>query len=179
MNKEEGANSDNEGDQLLIGEEQMKEVNIISIFKPRTKLESEDEVEEDTINKLKIMLTCPICMEILQDPVYIKACSHRFCKICIEKAIRMCGKKCCPTCRKQIQTKRQLRIDDNVQAIIGMIFGNVSQFRLEVEESDQKYLNEKYQGLYSNSNARRKKHRGVQAQVPSKEDENAEGDASG
>lgn len=102
LGEEKNQSSDIENDQLLMGDDQMKEVNIISIFKQRKKVETDELIEEDTYNKMKTMLTCPICMEIFKDPVYIKACSHRFCKVCIEKAIRTCGKKCCPTCRRDI-----------------------------------------------------------------------------
>lgn len=75
---------------------------------------------------MKSMLSCPICLDIFKDPVYVKVCSHRFCKDCIEKAIRQGKKKNCPTCRKNIGTKRILRIDNNISELATLLVGNVT-----------------------------------------------------
>ena len=83
------------------------------------------------------MLTCPICLDIFRVPMYIKGCSHRFCKDCIEKALRQVlsslyfkqtENKACPTCRKQIKTKRLLRIDTIITEMSTSLFGNVIEY---------------------------------------------------
>lgn len=88
MNKRfEDSDSGNESDKE---EENLSLINDLAIFPKRLKSSPNEEVaDEETFEKIKKLLTCPICMEIFQDPVYIKDCSHRFCKQCIEKSIRL------------------------------------------------------------------------------------------
>ena len=50
-------------------------------------------------------LTCPICQEMVTNPVIYKNCLHRFCNNCIESYNRL-GKKECPLCRKSIGNRR-------------------------------------------------------------------------
>lgn len=71
-------------------EENFSLIKDLGVFPKRIKPKQNFEiVDEETFEKIKKMLTCPICMEIFKDPVYIKDCSHRFCKSCIEKSIRL------------------------------------------------------------------------------------------
>ena len=71
-------------------EENFSLINDLAVFPKRIKLAQNLELaDEETFEKIKKLLTCPICMEIFKDPVYIKDCSHRFCKSCIEKSIRL------------------------------------------------------------------------------------------
>jgi len=96
--------------------EQNENVQNISVFRKREKIDEGNDaiIELDSLKKMNHMLTCPICLDIFTDPVYVKGCSHRFCRDCIEKAIRSSKMKQCPTCRKTIGTKRLLRLDHNV-----------------------------------------------------------------
>lgn len=52
---------------------------------------------------------------------------HRFCKECIEKALRL-GKKECPTCRKLIVSHRSLREDENFDKLIRIFYPTVELF---------------------------------------------------
>ena len=72
------------------------------------------------IEVLNTELRCPICLNILRDPVATE-CMHRFCAGCIEKCLRV-GKKECPTCRKPVATKRNLRKDTNFQDLITKLY---------------------------------------------------------
>mmetsp|Transcript_4794 Transcript_4794/g.11426 ORF Transcript_4794/g.11426 Transcript_4794/m.11426 type:complete len:395 (-) Transcript_4794:142-1326(-) len=50
-------------------------------------------------------MTCPICMEIFQDPVFAcgKPCQHVFCRDCIRHCLE--GRSKCPTCRQAMKYK--------------------------------------------------------------------------
>ena len=51
----------------------------------------------DEIKKNLEDLVCPICQEILSDPL-ITSCGHLFCRRCLEEDGR--GLKDCPVCRQ-------------------------------------------------------------------------------
>lgn len=72
---------------------------------------------------LQSELTCPICLDLLRNTRTTKECLHRFCCDCIETALRS-GNKECPTCRKKLISKRCLRRDENIDALIGKLFPN-------------------------------------------------------
>lgn len=62
--------------------------NILVLFPHRKRIENNDPIDDETFLKIKNVLTCPVCLDIYKDPVYIKKCLHRFCRVCIEKVIR-------------------------------------------------------------------------------------------
>ncbi|KAL4456559.1 hypothetical protein ABPG74_000666 [Tetrahymena malaccensis] len=140
--------------------EQNQDVQNISVFRKREKINANDDklIDMDPLKKLNYMLTCPICLDIFQEPVYVKGCSHRFCKECIEKAIRSSKMKQCPTCRKIIGTKRLLRVDFNVQEIINLIYGDVTKF-LELKQSNDELLIQKTYSQLANSDGTTRKRR--------------------
>ena len=84
------------------------------------------------IEVLNTELRCPICLNILRDPVATE-CMHRFCAGCIEKCLRV-GKKECPTCRKPVATRRNLRNDTNFQDLITKLYPDLEDFE---EEEDR------------------------------------------
>lgn len=51
-------------------------------------LENEDEADEDIdfecFQQIKETLHCPICYDILKDPLNVRMCLHKFCCHCIE-----------------------------------------------------------------------------------------------
>lgn len=51
------------------------------------------------LNEESIDLNCPICKEILNQPVTLP-CSHNFCKNCLETSIKILYQQC-PCCRKR------------------------------------------------------------------------------
>ncbi|XP_064456125.1 uncharacterized protein LOC135367011 [Ornithodoros turicata] len=61
-------------------------------------------------------LECPICLDILDDPLATK-CHHRFCRLCIEKALVGKYKIPCPLCNA-IVTKRSLNKSENIAEIV-------------------------------------------------------------
>ncbi|CAN0099806.1 unnamed protein product, partial [Phaeothamnion confervicola] len=58
-------------------------------------------------NAMSQELTCPICLDVLKDTHVVKECMHRFCGVCITKALR--EGHFCPACRVHVSTRRSLR----------------------------------------------------------------------
>lgn len=50
------------------------------------------------MESIKCMITCPICLEVLQDPVYLR-CEHTFCKLCAVKLLSVSAASLCPKCK--------------------------------------------------------------------------------
>ena len=76
---------------------------------------------------------CPICLDIMQN-VMVTWCLHRFCKGCIEKHLRLLGNtRHCPSCRVKIKSKRDLRNDSRMDALIYTVFGRIE--RTEDDDS--------------------------------------------
>jgi len=84
---------------------------------------------------LQSELTCPICLDLLRNTRTTKECLHRFCCDCIETALRS-GNKECPTCRKKLISKRCLRRDENIDALITKLFPS----RNDLDEFNEKIL---------------------------------------
>jgi E3 ubiquitin-protein ligase RNF1/2 len=67
------------------------------------------------------LLTCPICLDVLENTMVTKNCLHRFCSECITTALRR-GNQECPTCRKKLVSRRCLRPDPNFDSLITKLF---------------------------------------------------------
>jgi E3 ubiquitin-protein ligase RNF1/2 len=62
--------------------------SILVLFSQRETKEDNGPIDDDTFKKVKTLMTCPVCLEIYKDPVFVKKCLHRFCRSCIERVIR-------------------------------------------------------------------------------------------
>jgi hypothetical protein len=66
--------------------------------------------EAGMANKVESLLECSVCLETLNDPRTLP-CFHSFCKVCLEKIVRIERKKAkiedfhCPLCRSVFQLK--------------------------------------------------------------------------
>jgi E3 ubiquitin-protein ligase RNF1/2 len=103
------------------------------------------------VRNLNAELTCPICLGIMHNtmvcaprqcqlfdglfiliftrvsfPQIVMECLHRFCGGCIQKCIRV-GKKECPSCRTHVPSRRSLRPDPNLDALISIIYPNLDE----------------------------------------------------
>ena len=91
-----------------------------------------NEISSLQIQILNTELRCPICLNLLREPVATE-CMHRFCAGCIQKCLRL-GKKECPACRKPVATRRNLRTDTNFAALIYKLYPDLDDFEEEEEE---------------------------------------------
>eukprot|EP00937_MAST-01D_sp_MAST-1D-sp2_P003960 g3960.t1 len=105
-------------------------------------------------------LVCRICLCIMDDAHAVSHCLHRFCRGCITKwcvmltppipsachalttpypcvvvRIRQC-KMCCPTCRVRIRTRRDLKRDRGMNALIDVLCPDAEQ----LEDDEQRRL---------------------------------------
>ena len=109
-------------------------------------------ISSDFTKGVQRNLTCPICQEMVANPVIYKSCLHRFCSNCIETYNRQ-GKKECPLCRVAIGNRRQLRPDKNIAALMAHLteeFKKITRMdeleNIEIKRkmiADQKKLKEK------------------------------------
>jgi E3 ubiquitin-protein ligase RNF1/2 len=136
--KRQEKENDSEDSELSETEEKNLE-NILSIFPNREKYSKDDSVDNKTFEKVKGILTCPICLELYKDPVFVRECMHRFCRFCIEKIIRG-PNKTCPSCRKPIPTKRELRTDQNSVLIMRSVFKNLPEYLALQEREEEKFI---------------------------------------
>lgn len=63
---------------------------------------SMEEVTEVFVNAPEDLLKCPICFDLLKDPVICPGCAHTFCALCFSRSVKL--KASCPTCRTPIDT---------------------------------------------------------------------------
>ncbi|TKY59239.1 putative E3 ubiquitin-protein ligase RING1a [Spatholobus suberectus] len=73
---------------------------------------------------------CPICLGIIRKTRTVMECLHRFCRKCIDKAMRL-GKNECPACRKHCASRRSLRDDPNFDAMIAILFPDIDKYEEE------------------------------------------------
>jgi len=133
-------NAELDSDESELSENEEKNLeNILSIFPLREKYPFDDNIDNKTFEKVKNVLTCPICLDLYREPVYVRECMHRFCRNCIEKIIRGPNKSC-PSCRKAIGSKRELRHDMNTVLIMGSIFKDLTKYLQMQDKEDEKYV---------------------------------------
>ena len=62
--------------------------------------EIEIEFKNDTNRKKNFNLECPICLDIVNEPIILECCSYRFCFKCLNMCLNIRLK--CPLCTKDI-----------------------------------------------------------------------------
>jgi len=95
-------------------------------------------------------LTCPICLNIIQNTLTVMECLHRFCNACISKSLRT-GKKECPTCRLPVLSRRNMRPDPNFDTLIKNLYPNLDEYEAKEEEVIQQINNEYVAKVMSNA----------------------------
>lgn len=100
----------------------------------------------------KIDLNCPICKEILNEPVTLP-CSHNFCKNCIETSIKVVCQQC-PCCRKRFSywyrhaVQNNKLVNENLWATIRENYGDLLVNPDKIDGNTQRFaLSGKFLGL--------------------------------
>ncbi|KAG5189183.1 hypothetical protein JKP88DRAFT_303090 [Tribonema minus] len=84
-------------------------------------LRDESEADTSSLDQMREDLKCVICQETLRSTMVFVDCLHRFCRDCITTSLRNAGKSC-PSCRTACGTKRNLRADTDLDALIAVLF---------------------------------------------------------
>ncbi|XP_070565394.1 LOW QUALITY PROTEIN: breast cancer type 1 susceptibility protein homolog [Ptychodera flava] len=85
---------------------------------------TEIKLVQDTLCRMQKNLECPICLDLLKDPVSTR-CDHQFCRFCILEVLNKKSSAPCPLCKKPI-TKRSLTEHCKLNEIVTAVRGVVS-----------------------------------------------------
>ena len=105
----------------------------LSMLFPVRALPSVASVPVSVVGDMRDALTCSICEKTLFNPVFTR-CAHRFCRVCIERELRVEMTKKCPICNTKIASRRDLRHDHATQALINVLFDSKSTCSSSAEE---------------------------------------------
>ena len=78
---------------------------LASVKIKNAEIEKELKEKDSTLGSIEEDHTCPVCLGILDDPVYNPICGHVFCRGCLVTLMDQKSKSC-PTCRRPITTMR-------------------------------------------------------------------------
>ncbi|GAA0146321.1 hypothetical protein LIER_06307 [Lithospermum erythrorhizon] len=89
-----------------------------------------DEFVLVKLSEIRKEVQCPICLGIIQKTRTVMECLHRFCRGCIDKAMRL-GNNECPACRTHCASRRSLRDDPNYDALIAALCPDIKKYEEE------------------------------------------------
>ncbi|KAK0578163.1 hypothetical protein LWI29_006089 [Acer saccharum] len=92
--------------------------------------EERDEYVTVKLSDIRKEVQCPICLGIIRKTRTVMECLHRFCRECIDKAMRL-GNNECPACRTHCASRRSLRDDVNYDALIAALYPDIDKYEEE------------------------------------------------
>merc|ERR1712178_567462 len=99
------------------------------------------------------LLTCTICLDVLDNTMVTKNCLHRFCADCITTALRR-GNQECPNCRKKLVSRRCLRPDPNFDSLINRLFPGRKEAMEKENEKMLSLVNKHSENLHKTAKAK-------------------------
>ncbi|XP_003414318.3 breast cancer type 1 susceptibility protein [Loxodonta africana] len=88
------------------------------------------EEVQNVLNAMQKILECPICLELIKEPVSTK-CDHIFCKFCMLKLLNQKkGPSQCPLCKNHI-TKRSLQESTRFSQLVEELLKIIRAFELD------------------------------------------------
>ncbi|XP_062030833.1 breast cancer type 1 susceptibility protein isoform X6 [Lepus europaeus] len=88
------------------------------------------EEVQNVLNAMQKILECPICLELIKEPVSTK-CDHIFCKFCMLKLLNQKkGPSQCPLCKNDI-TKRSLQESTRFSQLVEELLKIIQAFELD------------------------------------------------
>ncbi|XP_076725587.2 breast cancer type 1 susceptibility protein isoform X37 [Callospermophilus lateralis] len=88
------------------------------------------EEVQNVLNAMQKILECPICLELIKEPVSTK-CDHIFCKFCMLKLLNQKkGPSQCPLCKNDI-TKRSLQESTRFSQLVEELLKIIHAFELD------------------------------------------------
>ncbi|XP_048646649.1 breast cancer type 1 susceptibility protein isoform X4 [Marmota marmota marmota] len=88
------------------------------------------EEVQNVLNAMQKILECPICLELIKEPVSTK-CDHIFCKFCMLKLLNQKkGPSQCPLCKNDI-TKRSLQESTRFSQLVEELLKMIHAFELD------------------------------------------------
>ncbi|KAI6177397.1 RING-type domain-containing protein [Aphelenchoides bicaudatus] len=106
--------------ETITGQKTLELSEYDKVRKPHKVLDDETMITISS-RTLTTEICCPICLDLFTGTMGTKECLHRFCSECINTALLRNNKEC-PTCRKKIVSKRSLRSDTNMDALLTKIW---------------------------------------------------------
>ncbi|KAG9158691.1 hypothetical protein Leryth_025719 [Lithospermum erythrorhizon] len=89
-----------------------------------------DEFVAVKLSEIRKEVQCPICLGIIRKTRTVMECLHRFCRECIDKAMRL-GNNECPACRTHCASRRSLRDDPNYDSLIAALYPDIEKYEEE------------------------------------------------
>lgn len=76
------------------------------------------------INELTNLSICTICYDIIDDPILIMGCLHRFCRACIKRnqGITSAIGHSCPMCRTKVASTRDFKPELFMKDLVNILF---------------------------------------------------------
>ena len=110
------------------------------VWNPRVKItkarssNANNNISKHAFNAFLEICKCPICLDVMRDPVKVIKWMHKFCKNCITTTIS--GKmKECPIWRIPIGSKRIIDKDHKIESIIKQLIPDLDQYH-EYEQAE-------------------------------------------